>query len=230
MVKIYLDAGHGGKDSGAAANGIKEKDIVLDLCKRIEKGLQDYENTEILMSRSSDVFLTLDERTDKANAWKADVLLSVHVNSSTSTIAKGFESYRYPNSGAATVAFQNVLHQEIVNKIGSTVTIRGKKQENFHMLRESNMKAILTENLFISNASDANLLKDNSFLQKIADGHIIGFEKFLGLKKKSTEPPREPLTDKLYRVQVGAFEERKNAEELMNDLLKQGYRPVIKYE
>jgi len=225
-----LDAGHGGKDSGAAANGIKEKDIVLDLCKRIEKGLQDYENTEILMSRSSDVFLTLDERTDKANAWKADVLLSVHVNSSTSTIAKGFESYRYPNSGAATVAFQNVLHQEIVNKIGSTVTIRGKKQENFHMLRESNMKAILTENLFISNASDANLLKDNSFLQKIADGHIIGFEKFLGLKKKSTEPPREPLTDKLYRVQVGAFEERKNAEELMNDLLKQGYRPVIKYE
>ena len=230
MVKIYLDAGHGGKDSGAAANGIKEKDIVLDLCKRIEKGLQVYENTEILMSRSSDVFLTLDERTDKANAWKADVLLSVHVNSATTTAAKGYEDYIYPNAGAPTIAFQNVMHQEIINKIGSTVTIRGKKQANFHMLRESNMKAILTENLFISNASDAKLLKDDSFLQRIADGHIIGLEKFLGLKKKSTEPPRTPTTEKLYKVQVGAFEERKNAEELLNDLLKQGYRPVIKYE
>ena len=225
-----MDAGHGGKDGGAAANGIKEKDIVLDLCKRIEKGLQVYENTEILMSRSSDVFLTLDERTDKANNWKADVLLSVHVNSAAATSAKGFESYIYPNAGAPTVAFQNVMHQEIVQKIGPLVTIRGKKQANFHMLRESHMKAILTENLFISNAADAALLKDSSFIQKLADGHIIGLEKFLGLKKKSTAPPRTPTTEKLYKVQVGAFEDRKNAEELVNDLLKQGYRPVIKYE
>lgn len=230
MVKIYLDAGHGGKDSGAAANGIKEKDIVLDLCKRIEKGLQDYENTEILTTRSSDIFLTLIERTNKANDWKADVLLSVHINSAVDKSARGFESYIYPNSGAATVAFQNVMHQEIISRLGSTVTNRGKKQQNFHMLRESNMKAVLTENLFISNTSDAALLKDSSFIQKLADGHIIGLEKFLGLKKKSTAPPSTPTTEKLYIVQVGAFENKKNAEELLNDLLKQGYRPVIKYE
>lgn len=230
MVKIFLDAGHGGKDGGAAANGIKEKDIVLDLCKRIEKGLQAYENTDVLMSRTSDVFLSLDERTDKANNWKADVLLSVHVNSATTPSAKGFESYVYSNAGAATVAFQNVVHQEIVQKIGPLVTIRGKKKANFHMLRESNMKAILTENLFISNAADAALLKDSSFLQKLADGHIIGLEKFLGLKKKSTEPPRTPAAEKFYKVQVGAFEDRKNAETLFSDLLKQGYRPVIIYE
>lgn len=229
-MKIFLDAGHGGRDSGAAANGIKEKDIVLDLCKRIEKGLQDYENTNVLMSRSSDIFLTLDERTDKANNWKADVLLSVHINSAAASSARGFESYIYPNAGAATVAFQNVMHQEIISRLGSTITNRGKKQQNFHMLRESDMKAILTENLFISNAADAGLLKDGSFLQKIADGHIMGLEKFLGLKKKITEPPRPPIIEKLYKVQVGAFEDRKNAEALVNDLLKQGYRPVIKYE
>lgn len=227
MVKIYLDGGHGGHDSGAAANGIKEKDVVLDICKRIEKGLQVYENVETLMTRSTDEFLSLQERTDKANNWGADVLLSVHVNSSTMTTARGFESYIYPKAGAGTVAFQNVMHQEIMKKLGATQD-REKKQANFHMLRESNMKALLTENLFISNAADATLLKNDTFKQNVAEGHIVGLEKFLGLKKKETKPPSEP--EKLYKVQIAAFEDKKRAEALAADLQKQGYRPIIKYE
>lgn len=228
MVKIFLDGGHGGKDGGAAANGIKEKVIVLDIVQRIQKGLQNYENVDVLMSRSSDVYLTLDERTDKANNWKADVLVSVHVNSAADNTAKGFESYIYPNASSPTIAFQNMMHQEIMNKLGTSIRDRGKKRANFAMLRESNMKAILTENLFISNASDANLLKTDSFKQNVADGHIIGLEKFLGLKKKETMPPSEP--EKLFKVQVGAFEDRKNAEDVVADLQKLGYRPIIKYE
>jgi N-acetylmuramoyl-L-alanine amidase len=228
LVKIYLDGGHGGTDSGASGNGIKEKDIVLGIVLRIEKGLQAYEDVEILLTRSTDIFLTLDQRTDRANAWKADVLLSVHCNSATDSAARGFESYIFPNAGQATTAFQNVMHEEIMRQLGA-IQNRGKKSANFHMLRESNMKAILTENLFVSNPTDAGLLKDASVRQRIADGHTIGLEKFLGLKKKSTEPPRSP-TGKLYRVQVGAFEDRKNAEALVNDLNKQGYRPIIKYE
>jgi N-acetylmuramoyl-L-alanine amidase len=228
---IYLDAGHGGKDGGAAANGIKEKDIVLDIVKRIQRGLDDYENTQTLLSRDSDIFLSLDERTRKANAANADLFVSVHINSATSTAARGFESYIYPNSGAATSAFQNVMHAEIVKQISgfSGFEDRGKKQANFAVLRQSKMKAILTENLFISNPADAALLKQDSYLQAVAQGHINGIEKFLGLKRIE-RPPKPAPSGKLYIVQVGAFEEKANAEALAKDLQKAGYRPFIKYE
>lgn len=229
---IYLDGGHGGKDGGAAANGIKEKDITLDLAKRIRDGLKEYQDTEILMSRDTDIYLSLDERTRKANAANADVFVSLHINSATNSAARGFESYIYPNSGSATSALQNVMHAEIVKAISgySGFDDRGKKQANFAVLRQSKMKAILTENLFISNPADAALLKQDSFVQKIAQGHINGLASFLGLKRIE-RPPKQPVGDqKLYIVQVGAFEERSNAEAMAKDLQKAGYRPFIKYE
>jgi N-acetylmuramoyl-L-alanine amidase len=224
MVLIYLDAGHGGKDTGAIGNRLKEKDVTLDICKRIQAGLNNYE-CEVLMSRTEDVYLTLDERTDKANAANADVLISVHINSAAVN-AKGFETFIYPNANAGTKAFQNVLHQEIKVKMGAAISDRGMKQENFHMLRESNMKAVLTENLFISNAADAAKLADDQFKQKIADGHVSGIQKFLGLKEHERKPPSE--TETLFIVQVGAFNDQKNAEAVVSDLLKLGYRPLIK--
>lgn len=231
MTKIFIDLGHGGKDSGAGANGILEKDIVLKLGKKMQALLKNYQDAEVMLSRSEDVFLSLDARTDKANNWGADVLCSVHINSATDASASGFESFRYPNANAGTVAFQNIMHEEILKAIidGNNINDRGKKQENFHMLRESNMKALLTENLFISNSGNAAKLKDDSFLDKLAQGHVNGFEKFLGLKRIE-KPPQPSPTEKLYYVQVGAFEDKENAEALAADLTKEGYRPFIKYE
>lgn len=182
-----------------------------------------------MQTRTTDVFLELTERTKKANNWGANVLLSIHCNSSTSASGKGFESHIYPNSGAATTAFQNVIHSEVMKAIGSEIEDRGKKQSNFHMVRESKMKAILTENLFVSNAADAKRLDQEDFRQKLAQGHINGLEKFLGLKKSAQPPPTAP-SGKMWVVQAGAFQEKKNAESLAADLTKQGYRPLIKYE
>jgi N-acetylmuramoyl-L-alanine amidase len=228
MVLIYIDAGHGGKDGGASSNGIKEKDIVLTICKKIQTKLDDFVGVTVAMSRETDVFLTLEQRTQKANNMDADCLLSVHCNSATSTSAKGFESYRHPTAGDSTIAFQNVLHQEIIKAIDGNIQDRGKKSANYHMLRDSKMKAILTENLFVSNISDSNLLKDDSFLDKLAQGHVNGLEKFLGLKR--IEKPPQQNDGKLWKVQVGAYEDKKNAEEVAKDLTKLGYRPFIKFE
>jgi N-acetylmuramoyl-L-alanine amidase len=228
LAKIFIDVGHGGKDGGAVGNGLKEKDMNLDIALRIKKGLQAYENAQILMSRETDEYLTLDERTIKANQWNADLLVSIHCNASTNVTADGFESYVYTSVPSATKAFQNVLHNEIIKAMGSGIEDRGKKSKNLHMVRESKMNAVLTENLFISNASDAKKLADASFRQKVANGHVLGIANFLGLKKEATEAPKND--GKLYKVQVGAFEEEDNAEALANDLRKQGYRPYIKYE
>lgn len=233
MVKIYLDAGHGGKDAGAVGNGIKEKDINLELIKQIETKLKDYEDVQVLLTRDTDIFLSLQQRTDKANHWGAHYFLSCHVNSSPNKDAKGFESHRYVGTkDPKTIAFQNVMHENIVGQIKPLgISDRGKKASDFHVVRESRMPALLTENLFISNVSDSNQLKRNEFLEKLSDGHVLGLEKFIGLKK-SKQPPRTGATapetpKKLFKVQVGAFADEKNAVEQVNKLIKDGYKAFI---
>lgn len=234
MVKIYLDAGHGGTDGGASSNGIKEKDIVLTIVKKMKSKLNEYQDVQLNFTRETDVFLSLSERTKKANNWNADCFVSVHVNSATNKSARGFEDYRYSGSGSSTTAFQNVMHSEIIKQIGGMISEnRGKKTANFHVLRESKMKAVLTENLFISNSADANLLKSDSFLDKVSQGHVNGLVAFYGLKKKadSTPPKEQPKNDgKLYKVQVGAFEDRKNCDEMEKVLIKDGFKPFVTYE
>jgi N-acetylmuramoyl-L-alanine amidase len=228
MPKIFIDSGHGGKDTGAIGNDLYEKEVVLDIALRIKRDLLIFKDVEILLSREIDEYLTLDERTDKANSWGADIYISIHNNSFTEKTSKGFESFIFNgNVSSGTIAFQNVLHAEILQAIGAEVEDRGKKRANFHVLRESNMKAVLTENLFVSNASDAKLLKSDSFRQRIANGHTMGIVKFLGLQlieQPKEEPVKIPKSEKLYKVQVGAFNNEENANNLVKELRDKGYR------
>ena len=224
-MKIVLDAGHGGHDPGAVANGLKEKDLTLAIVKHIGRMLSEYENAEVHYTRTDDRYLSLEERAAIANKLKADLLISVHINAGGGT---GFESYVYNgNVSQATIAYQNVIHQEILKAIGN-VTDRGKKRANYAVLRETKMPAILTENLFIDNKTDAAKLKSEQFLLQVAYGHVIGLEKAFGLKKKAKPQTKEKSSDKkLYRVQVGAFSDRKNAERLAEELKKKGYPTII---
>lgn len=195
MVKIYLDAGHEGTtsvldtgavlDPGAVGNGLKEADLTLAIVKRIKNLLQQYENVQLKLSREGNRKISLSERAKEANNWKADLFLSVHINAGGGT---GFESYIYNgNVGQATIAYQNTIHPEIVKSTG--FTDRGKKRANFAVLRETTMAAILTENGFIDNKNDADKLKQSSFLDKIAQGHVNGIVKAFGLKKKAQPKP-----------------------------------------
>ncbi|MGX7666574.1 N-acetylmuramoyl-L-alanine amidase family protein [Flavobacterium pedocola] len=83
--KVVLDAGHGGKDFGAIKNGLKEKDVALDVVLRIGEILDKNNDIDILYSRKTDEFVELRERADKANKAKANLFVSVHCNSSTSS-------------------------------------------------------------------------------------------------------------------------------------------------
>lgn len=87
----------------------------------------------------------------------------------------------------ATAKLQHVLHTEIIAALKSCgVKDRGQKAANLHMCRESRMPAILTENLFIDVANDANKLKRADVLEAIVDGHVTGIAKYLDLSKKAT--------------------------------------------
>lgn len=228
MVKLYIDAGHGGKDSGAVGNGLYEKNVVLDLAKRIEAKLKQYKNVQVLQSRTTDVFLELSERANKANQWGADCFISLHLNSFGDSSAKGFETFIYNGTvDSATIAFQNVMHTEIFRQIGPNTVDRGKKRANFAVLRESNMKAILGENLFVSNPAESALLKQPTFLDKVAQGYVNGLEKFYGLVKE-TRPPTDESPDSLFQVIAGTFSSRENAERQVAKLKADGYSAYIK--
>jgi N-acetylmuramoyl-L-alanine amidase len=181
---IVLDAGHGGKDSGAIGFGLKEKDLTLKIVKKIGKLLGDFEGVKVLYTRTDDRFLELSERAVIANKAEADFFCSVHINATPS--GTGFETFIHTNASSKSTAYQNVIHPEIMKAIGK-LKDRGKKQANYAVLRQTHMPSILTENLFIDNAADNKLLKQDEYIDKIAKGHVGGFVKAFGLKKKATK-------------------------------------------
>lgn len=91
--RIVIDAGHGGKDPGASYYGLKEKDIVLDIALELEKLFKQNTNLEVHLTRRTDVFIPLEERTAIANRLKADIFVSVHVNASRNKNSSGLETF-----------------------------------------------------------------------------------------------------------------------------------------
>lgn len=92
--RIVIDAGHGGKDSGAVGkNGLKEKDVVLKIVKGLKETLAKETGAEIVMTRDDDTFIPLEERTAIANTKEADIFISVHANASFNRRASGVETY-----------------------------------------------------------------------------------------------------------------------------------------
>src|SRR5699024_6935311 len=186
---ICLDAGYGGHDGGAISLGLKEKDLILDIAKRMQTKLKNY-NVKVVMTRTSDKYLTLTERANIANRANADLFISVHINAGGGT---GFETFVYNGTNdTKTKQLQNSVHNGIMKQIGGVD--RGKKSANFAVVRQTNMPAVLTENLFIDRKEDAAKLKDSKFIDKVAQGHVDGIVAYLGLKKRNTSSTNKKPT------------------------------------
>jgi len=191
MVKLALDAGHGGNDPGAVGNGLKEKDLTLYRVLKTAQILKaNYLDIEILLTRSKDETVSLQKRCDLANSWGADFFLSDHVNAGGGT---GFESYRLPGATASTVQKHSAIHNEIMNFLKSySLRDRGTKTANFYVLKYTKMPAVLIECLFIDNSKDANLLKQQAFQDNLAAAIARGIAKALGLKAMPVSAPAPP--------------------------------------
>ncbi|ALS27210.1 cell wall hydrolase [Paenibacillus sp. 32O-W] len=183
---IVLDAGHGGRDPGAVANGLVEKDIALRIACAAASKLEQYQDARVLLTRSTDVFLELSQRTSFANRERADVFVSVHCNAGGG--AGGFETFAYTSASAAASALQNVLHREVWQRISrlGVDRDRGQKRANLHVCRESRMPAVLVECLFVDVPADAARLRRADVLDTFADGIAAGVASYLGLQPKQT--------------------------------------------
>lgn len=185
---IVIDPGHGGHDPGAVGFGIKEKDIVLALAKRMNDYFGQYEGVTVSLTRWDDRYIGLSQRADFANGRGADLFISLH-NNAASAAAHGFESYVYNQASSTSKNYQAVIHSHIMNYLKNYgVRDRGKKHANFAVLRETSMPAILLENLFITNSKENQLLKDTKFLDELARTIVEAIAALFSLKKKNTTP------------------------------------------
>lgn len=194
MKKIYLDGGHGGKDPGCVDNGLSEKNVVLKLQEYVIEYLKaHYGDFEIKTTRSTDTFVSLMERANKANAWGADVFLSLHINAMSET-SNGYEDYIARVTGSKTENLQNILHDQVVPVLKKyDIKDRGKRKADYIVLKYSHMSAILTETLFITNPREASLLKQEVVLRDFAAAYAEGVAKFLSLPKKAAASKPAPI-------------------------------------
>lgn len=173
--KVFIDPGHGGSDPGAVGNGNEEADINLAVSKKVETKLK-AKGIEVKMSRSTDVFYSLSERAKMANNYGADVFVSVHQNSSTSSSAKGIETYYHTNKVAHKPLSVEIQDRAIAN---TGATDRGVKSANLGVLKSSTMPSALFEGGFISNPTESAKLATADYQDKLAKSIADGIEAYL---------------------------------------------------
>jgi N-acetylmuramoyl-L-alanine amidase len=161
---VVVDAGHGGKDNGALRRyGGAEKNATLDVATRLASKLRESQ-FRVVMTRSSDVFVDLEDRAAISNRQKNAIFVSVHFNDSGRRGIRGFETY-YHSPAARPLAYR--IQEQIMTLPGAVN--RGVKTANFRVLRKAAYPAVLVECGFLSNRKEGAAARSESRRDALAD-------------------------------------------------------------
>jgi N-acetylmuramoyl-L-alanine amidase len=177
-VVVMIDPGHGGKDPGAVGiGGMREKDIILPISKRIAEVLQQ-NGVQVKMTRDSDYFVSLPGRVNLAEKANADVFISIHANSLGlgRPDVSGLETYYY-DSG---LSLARAVHSNILRSVN--VKDRGVRRARFYVLRKSSMPSILVETGYLTGREDAAKLRSPAYQNQMADAIARGILQYLKRK------------------------------------------------
>lgn len=212
--KIVLDAGHGGEDPGAVYQGRQEKDDTLKLTLAVGDILKN-RGVDVVYTRTTDIYQTPFQKARIANEEMADYFISIHRNSSpTPNQYNGVETLIYDKSGIKLELAENILGA--LGEVGFK-ELGVKERPGLVVLRRTKMPAVLVEAGFINSDVD-NQLFDNKF-QEIAQAIAYAI-----LGTLSEEDVTDPV---LYRVQVGVFRNKQNADNLNYELESKGYPSFV---
>lgn len=194
MFKIALDAGHGKYTAGKRclksldSNETREWFLNDRICDKIEKLLKSYNGYELLRvdDTTGETDISLKARTDKANAWGADIYLSVHHNAGLNgKRGGGAITIVYTNPSAKTLECQKIIHTCFINSVGKFGNRSVEMpRENLHVCRETNMPAVLIECGFMDSPTDVPLILSAEFAEKAARGLADALVKIGGLTAK----------------------------------------------
>ena len=161
---VVVDAGHGGKDSGAYRRyGPPEKMVALDVAQRLNRKLRESQ-LKTVMTRDSDVFVELNDRVAIENAQKNAIFVSIHFNDSRRRKIRGFETY-YHSGASFDLAHQ--IQGKLMNIPNSANG--GVHTANFRVLRLATCPAVLVECGYLSNRSEGNKTRDWEYRELLAD-------------------------------------------------------------
>lgn len=232
MFKIALGAGHGmgtaGKRCLKPLDPKETREWFLNdrICDYIEAMLKDYEGYSLLRLDDSDDGkddVALEKRTNKANDWGADFYLSIHHNAGVNGgSGGGIVAITHPKSSKASVEWRDAMYDALIDETG----LKGnratpKTTSDLWVLRETKMPAVLLELGFMDSSTDVPVILSYEYAQGCARAIVKVLAERGKLTKKAVK------NDVLYRVQVGAFASKTNAEKLLKELKAKGYQAYI---
>lgn len=218
-MKVFIGVGHGGVDSGAAANGVKEKDLNLSIALACRDLLVKH-GVSVKMSRSKDENDPIGEEVSECNAYAPDLAVDIHNNAGG---GDGGEVFYTHLGGKGKTLAENIL-AEIVKVGQNSRGIKTRKNSNgkdyYAFIRNTSCPAVIVECAFVDNASDLQILATESQRKSMGEAIAKGILKTLGV-----EIQNEKTT--LYRVQVGAYLVKANAEAMQKKIKAVGFDAFI---
>lgn len=243
-MKIMFDAGHGYNTPGKRSpDGLREYEFNRAVANYANQLLENYKNVTVYFSHSDQRDVSLTARTDKANSLNVDIFVSIHANAFGSggwNNVGGIETYVYPSRPPVANQLAQKIQRNLV--IATGLENRGVRTADFHVLRETKMDAVLVEGGFMTNRNEVELLRSETYRRTIAEGIVKALAEQFKLQRKDNAAPSlapSPSAAKsaatarkggLYKVQAGAFEDERNAEELAARLRKAGFEAYIEQE
>ena len=221
MAKVFIGVGHGGSDPGAVANGFKEKDLNLAIALYCRDELTRH-GVSVKMSRTKDENDPLADEIKECNAFAPDYAVEIHNNAGG---GDGVEIYHHYGGGKGKTLAQNVLNEIVAigqNSRGLKTKKNSAGQDYFGWIRETKSPSCLIECAFVDNKTDIAIIDTAAEQKKMGIAIAKGVLKTLGIAYKAPE-----TSTKLYRVQVGAYSVKANAEAMQKKLKAAGFDAVI---
>lgn len=218
-MKVFIGVGHGGVDSGAVANNTKENDLNLSIALACRDVLERH-GVAVKMSRTKDEDDPVSEEIRECNAYAPDLAVDIHNNAGG---GDGAEVFHHHGGGKGKVLAQNIL-DEIVkvgqNSRGIKTRVNSQGKDYYAFIRQTSCPAVIVECAFVDNASDLEILATEGKRQKMGEAIAKGILKTLGVAYQSE-------TGTIYRVQVGAYMVKSNAEAMHKKLKAVGFDAFI---
>jgi N-acetylmuramoyl-L-alanine amidase len=218
-MKVFLGVGHGGSDPGAVANNTKEKDLNLSIALACRDELVRH-GVSVKMSREKDEYDPIGEEIKECNAYAPDLAVDIHNNAGG---GDGAEVFHHHGGGKGKTLAENIL-AEIVkvgqNSRGAKIRKNSQGKDYYGFIRSTNCPAVIVECAFVDNSTDLKILATEGDRKSMGVAIAKGILKTLGVEIQS-----ERAT--LYRVQVGAYLVKANAEAMQKKIKAVGFDAFI---
>lgn len=234
MFKIALDAGHGLYTAGKRCLKSLDKEETREwylndrIADKLENKLSEYDGYQLVRvdDTTGKTDVALSTRVNQANKFEADIYLSIHHNAGVNGgSGGGLMAIVYTKASETSLGYQKLIYDELIAKTG----LKGNRSEpcpkqNLYVCRKTNMPAVLVECGFMDSSTDVPIILTDKFAEDVAEGLLVSLVKIGNLAKKVES---SETSTKIYRVQVGAYSVKANAEAMQKKLKTDGYDAII---